>query len=192
MCETHILFDKFIINQKYYNFFSLFSPFSFNSLNSCSDISFFRVRHFGYYNIIIICCFLILVIFYRLFILLLKIFWSEGIWIEFIIEFGITFWHVLLIFLVGHLLYSVKVSFQVDFLSVSESSFWVELLFGDDIIADHMMCDFASEFVAKIWQSLGQNFRCCSSYTLVLFLFFLFGFFFLNLFDFVFDSIQSI
>ena len=155
MYETHILFDQFIIYQEYHNLFSLFSPFSFNSLNSCSDISFFRVCHFWYYNIIIICSFLILVIFYRLFILLLKIFRSESIWVQFIIEFGIAFWHVLLVFLVGHLLYSIKVSFQVDFLSVSESSFWVELLFRDDIIADHMMCDFASEFVAKIWQSLG-------------------------------------
>lgn len=70
--------------------------------------------------------------------------------VEFVCEFGVAFRHVLLIFLVGHLLYCVEVSFEVDFFSISESSFGVELLFRYDIITDHMMCDFTSEFITKI------------------------------------------
>lgn len=62
------------------------------------------------------------------------------------------------VFLVGHFFYGVEIFFEVDFFSVSESAFGVELFFGYDIVADHMMCDFASEFVTEVGEGFGEDF----------------------------------
>ncbi len=57
---------------------------------------------------------------------------------------------VFLIFFVGHFLNSVKVFLKVYFLPVPQSPFGIEFLFGYDVIRNHMMSHFASEFVSEV------------------------------------------
>jgi hypothetical protein len=99
---------------------------------------------------------------------------------------------VFLIFFVGHFLYSVKVFLEVDFLPVPESPFGIEFLFGYDVIRNHMMSDFASEFVSEVGEGFGEDLRCGGGDSFVLFFLFLFGFLFFNFLDFVFDVVEGI
>ncbi len=70
-------------------------------------------------------------------------------------QVGVAFGVVLFVLFVRHFLYGVEVLFEVDFLSVSQPPFGVELLFGDDVVGDHVVGDFASEFVSKVRKGFG-------------------------------------
>ncbi len=72
-----------------------------------------------------------------------------------IAEVSIASGVVFFILFVGHFLDSVESFLKVDFLPVPESSFRIEFLFGYDVVRNHMMGDFASEFVAEVGEGFG-------------------------------------